>query len=112
MHINVYLEERNPAAGEERGGKSLSIQPGTHKFNSPDHVKSFCTQTKGSFGVYSSPPDWGRAEGLPAFGSVVQGVVKRFIVKRWIVIVCTAASTELSSWMSWFILLDPNHGLD
>lgn len=112
MHISIYLEERNPAVGEERDGKSLSIQLGKCKFNSPVRMKSFCTQTKGSFGVYSLPPDWGCAEGLPAFGSVVHGTVKRFIAKRPMVIACTSESTELSSWMSWFILLDPNRGLD
>lgn len=40
---------------EERGGKSVSIQLGKCKFNSRDCMKSFCTQTKGSFGVYSLP---------------------------------------------------------
>lgn len=91
--------------GEERGGKSFSIQLGKRKFNSPKRVKWFCAQTKGSFGIYSSPPDWGHAEGLPALGSVVQ----RFIAKRQRAIACTSASRELSSWLSWFTLLDPNH---
>lgn len=88
--------------GEERAGKSLSIQLGKHKFKSPDHVKTFCSQTRGSFSVYSQPPDRGCAEGLPAFD-----VDERFIAKIRKALACPCGSTEPSSWMSWFILLDP-----
>lgn len=49
-YSNLYLEGRNPAAGEEKGGKSLSVQLGKHKFKGPDHVKTFCSQTRGGFG--------------------------------------------------------------
>ncbi|RLV92741.1 hypothetical protein DV515_00013669 [Chloebia gouldiae] len=106
-YSNLYLEGRNPAVGEERAGKSLSIQLGKHKFKSPDHVKTFCSQTRGSFGVYSCPPGRGCAEGLLAFGAV-----ERFTAKIWRALACPCVSTEPSSWMSWFILLDPNSVLD
>lgn len=106
-YSNLYLEGRNPAVGEERAGKSLSIQLGKHKFKSPDHVKTFCSQTRGSFSVYSQPPDRGCAEGLPAFDAV-----ERFIAKIRKALACPCGSTEPSSWMSWFILLDPNPALD
>lgn len=106
-YSNLYLEERNPAAGEERAGKSLSIQLGKHKFKRPDHMKTFCSQTRGSFGVYSWPPDRSCSEELPAFDAV-----ERFTAKIWKVLACPGASAEPSSWMSWFILLDPNPALD
>lgn len=93
--------------GEERAGKSLSIQLGKHKFKNPDHVKTFCSQTRGSFGVYSWPPGRGCAEGLPAFGAV-----ERFTAKIRRALAWPCVSAEPSSWMSWFILLDPNPVLD
>lgn len=76
MHISVYLEERNPAAGEERGGKSVSIQPGKCKFNSPDCVKSFCTQTEGSFRVYSLPQTGVLPRGCLPFASWCEAWLK------------------------------------
>lgn len=68
---SVYLEERHPAAGGERSSKSLSIRAGKCKCNSPGRVKSFCTKTKGSFGVCSSPPDWGHAGCVKRHGDSV-----------------------------------------
>lgn len=106
-YSNLYLEGRNPAAGEERGGKSLSVQLGGHKFKGPDHVKTFCSQTRGGFGGCSWPPDRGCAEGLPAFGAG-----ERFTAKIRRAVACPCASVELSSWMLWFIRLDPNRASD
>lgn len=51
-YSNLYLDGRNPAAGEKRAGKSLSIQLRKHKFKSPDHMKTFCSQIS----VYSWVP--------------------------------------------------------
>lgn len=63
-YSSLYLEGRNPAAGEERAAKSLSIQLGKHELKSPDHVKRFCSQARGSFAECSRPPERACAEGL------------------------------------------------
>lgn len=56
----LYLEERQPAAGEG-SGKSLSIRAGKCKCNSPGRLKSSCSETEGSLGACSSPPRRGHA---------------------------------------------------
>lgn len=106
-YSNLYLEGRNPAAGEERAGKSLSIRLGKHKFKNPDHMKTFCSQIRGGFGVYSWPPDQGCTEGLPAFGAI-----ERFTAKIW-----RAASVPLferrAEQLNVMVYpLDPNPALD
>lgn len=106
-YSNLYLEGRNPAAGEERAGKSLSIRLGKHKFKNPDHMKTFCSQIRGGFGVYSWPPEQGCTEGLPAFGAI-----ERFTAKIW-----RAASVPLferrAEQLNVMVYpLDPNPALD